>query len=343
MITCTSFHDTDRARWDAFVRAHAFGTPFHLIAWRDTLESVFGYQPQYRVAIKDNRIVGVLPLFLVDNFMTGRVLISTPFAVYGGILAETDEAHEALRTAAETLAQQLGVQYLELRNRHAGQTAGFDAIARYASFTKEVAPGTAEDLLSAIPQKTRNLIRKALKHPYTARPAKTLDAFYRLLALCYRRHGTPLFPLHFFETILANFGDMVDVREVVLEDRVVAASMNFIFRGEMHTYYAASAPEALKFAPNDFMYFDHMLWAGNHGCHLFDFGRSKYDTGPFAFKKHFGTIIQPMPYEVKLVKRQELPNFTPKNPVFAMATRVWQKIPLPMTRMLGPALIGLFP
>src|SRR5690348_5292349 len=99
MITCTSFHDTDRARWDAFVRSHPFGTPFHLTAWRDTLQSVFGYEPKYRIATKGGRIVGVLPLFLVDNFMTGRVLISTPFAVYGGILADSDEAHAALRTA----------------------------------------------------------------------------------------------------------------------------------------------------------------------------------------------------------------------------------------------------
>lgn len=344
MVKCRSLLWDDRLRWDAFVAAHAHGTPFHLTAWRDTIHSTFGYQPKYRIAVDaDDRIVGVLPLFLIDNFITGRVLISTPFAVYGGILAETAEAQRALTDHATAMAKRLNVQYLELRNSFADQAAGLVGIDRYATFTRAVTPSAPEALLASIPQKTRNLIRKALKHDYHARPAQNLETFYRLLTQVYRRHGTPVFPMRFFEAILSNFRDKVDVREIVLGGTVVAASMNFLFREEMHTYYAASAPEALAASPNNYMYFDHLLWAGNNGYRVFDFGRSKVDTGPYQFKKHFGATAHPLPYEVMLVKRQEVPNFTPKNPTFAMAARVWQKIPLPMTRLLGPALVSLFP
>jgi FemAB-related protein (PEP-CTERM system-associated) len=344
MISCKSLSWDDRARWDAFVAAHPHGTPFHLTAWRDTLQACFDYEPKYRVAIDErDRIVGVLPLFLIDNFITGRVLISTPFAVYGGILAADEAAHDALRDHAAAMAQRLHVQYLELRNGCDDQHSGLANVDRYATFTKAVAPMTPDELLASIPQKTRNLIRKALKHDYRTRPAADLTTFYRLLTQTYRRHGTPVFPLRFFEAILANFRNKVDVREVLLDGKVVAASMNFLFKDEMHTYYAASAPEALAAAPNNYMYFDHLLWAGNNGFKRFDFGRSKVDTGPYQFKKHFGADIRPLPYEVMLVKRQDMPNFTPKNPKFAVAARVWQHIPLPMTRILGPALISLFP
>src|SRR5262245_57823820 len=133
MVSCKVFQEQDRARWDAFVRAHPQGSPFHLIAWRDTLQTTFGYEAKYLVATDaQDRITGVLPLFIVDNFITGRVLISTPFAVYGGILATHDVAHYALASRAKAMAEQLKVQYLELRNCFDDQRAGFSGIDRYA-------------------------------------------------------------------------------------------------------------------------------------------------------------------------------------------------------------------
>jgi hypothetical protein len=44
-----------------------------------------------------------------------------------------------------------------------------------------------------------------------------------------------------------------------------------------------------------------------------------------------------------LVKRKQLPDFTPKNPRFQMVIQAWQRMPLPVTRLLGPALIRLVP
>jgi FemAB-related protein (PEP-CTERM system-associated) len=319
------------------------GSPFHLMAWRATLRANFNYQPKYRVALEGGKIVGVLPLFLADNFVTGSVLISTPFAVYGGILATTKAAQEILSATARALAEREGVQYLEMRNRFEEQTLGFDAVTRYATFSKDVAPMDAEELLASLPQKTRNLVRKARKFPYQRRETQNLNAFYGLLTRTYRRLGTPAFPLSFFQSIIENFGREVDVREVVLENRVVAASLNLFFRDTMHTYYAASAESAWAMGPNNFMYFDHVLWAGQNGFKQFDFGRSKIGTGPYLFKKHWGAVEHALPYEVKLIRRAAMPNFTPANPKFDMAVKMWRKLPLPVTQVLGPRLVALFP
>jgi len=343
VIQCRSLRAEDRPQWDSFVQAHPLGSPFHLMAWHDTVQHIFGYRPEYRLAVEGNTIVGVLPLFLVENFVMGRVLISTPFAVYGGILATDDTAQDLLAHDARRLAEREGVQYLELRNSFEDQTSGFSGVDRYATFTRDVSPMSSDALLQSLPQKTRNVVRKALKHPYTMRVAHDLDAFYSLLLETYRRHGTPVFPRRFFETIMRNFGSGVDVREVLLDGKVVAVSMNLYFRDQMHTYYAASSRDCWKMVPNDFMYFDHLRWAGENGYSTFDFGRSKVGTGGYDFKKHWATAIRPLPYEVVLVKRQGLPNFSQANPKFALATRVWQRMPLAMTRLLGPRLVALFP
>ena len=73
--------------WDQFVRSSPNGTVFHLTAWKQSIEETFGYEPVYLVCEDGARVRGVLPLFYVDNLLMGKALISSPFAVYGGVAA----------------------------------------------------------------------------------------------------------------------------------------------------------------------------------------------------------------------------------------------------------------
>src|SRR6185295_19263241 len=103
--------------WDHFVLSHPQGTPFHLRAWQNTIESTFGHQPLHLIARQSDpeAVVGVLPLFLVRSLIFGRMLISTPQAAYGGILASSPEAEDALLEQAKDLANENNVNFLELR------------------------------------------------------------------------------------------------------------------------------------------------------------------------------------------------------------------------------------
>jgi FemAB-related protein (PEP-CTERM system-associated) len=329
--------------WDQFVMEHPFGSPFHLVGWKKTIEEVFRYRPVYLMCVDGARVRGVLPLFLIRNFLMGRVLISSPFAVYGGILADSPDVKTALGEHLRQTGEQLRVKHIELRNAFPEQCLTGCNLSRYVTFTKTAGPDE-QTLLDELPKKTRNMVRKALKNPFaTRRQTSQYRAFADLLSRNFRRLGTPDFPSKLFPVLLANFAGMIDIREVVLEEQVVAASLNFFFRGQMHTYYAASDPKYLSLAPNDFMYFDHLRWAGQNGYPTFDFGRSKKGTGTFEFKKHWGTNMRELPYEVILLKGKEVPNYSPQNPKFQIAIKVWQNLPLAVTRVLGPQIVRLFP
>src|ERR1039458_6414594 len=82
----------------------------------------------------------------------------------------------------------------------------------------------------------------------------------------------------------------------------MAASLNILFRGEMHTYHAAADTTYNALGPNTFMYFDHLRWAGANGFKTFDFGRCKRGTGVFDFKRHWNTTMRELPYELVLVE-----------------------------------------
>jgi FemAB-related protein (PEP-CTERM system-associated) len=333
----------DATAWDEFVREHPHGSPFHLQAWRRAMELTFGYEARPLVAERDGRIAGVLPLFLVKNPLMGRVLMSSPFAVYGGALADGEETRAALREAVVELGRQEGVDYVELRNAWEEQCLGFERVRRYVTFTQELS-GTEETLLEGIPRKTRAAVRKSLKFDFKARATREFGPFAELYLGNLRRLGTPAFPRKHFANLLAEFGEGADVREMELDGRLAAAVFTFYFRDQVLPYYGASEPEFHPQQPNNFMYWELMRWGLEQGYRLFDFGRSKTrESGSFDFKAHWGMTMRELPYEILLVRRRELPNFSPNNPKFEVFLKVWRRLPLWMTNAIGPHLVKLVP
>lgn len=335
---------SDATVWDEFVSRHEHGSPFHLTAWKNAIEETYGYRPLYMMAVRDSRITGVLPLFLVQNFVTGRVLVSTPFAVYGGMLVENEDARDALRTRLTELAQSLKAQYVELRNAHEEQCVGFARISRYVSFFQDL-HADEKPILDAIPRKTRYMVRKSLKENLSTfcRTDHSQD-FEEIYVRNLRRLGTPCFPSKYFDKLLEHFKGMIDIREVKSEGKTVAAVLSFYFRDRILPYYGASDPAYIALAPNNFMYFDLMRWGGSNGYRVFDFGRSKkHGSGSYDFKAHWGMVERELPYEILLVKRKELPNFNPNNPAFDLPMKLWRRLPLSVTRAIGPIFLRLFP
>ena len=175
-IVVRSSSEEDGSRWDEFVKEHPTGSPFHMQAWRKTIEESFEYRPMYLLAEEGDKVRGVLPLFYIKNILVKSALISSPFAVYGGILADSAEAASSLRSAAEGLGRNLGVQHIEFRNAHVEQCIGEPNMNGYVGFTQQIG-SDQEAILDAIPRKTRYMVRKALKLGINTRVTRDLGAF----------------------------------------------------------------------------------------------------------------------------------------------------------------------
>lgn len=335
--------DAEWPIWDEFVYRHPDSSPFHLNAWKQTIEECFPYEAHYLLARDNRRIRAVLPLFLIENPILGRVLLSSPFAVYGGILAETNAARDVLYEKARSLGESLRVDYIELRNRYPEQCVAGSNFSRYVTFTRGVY-SDANQILLSLPKKTRNVVRKSFQQQFAMRYAVSdLSVLDRVYSRNMHRIGAPGFSLKYFQSLVRHFGPMIDVREVWRGKHPVAVSVNFLYRSEMHTYYAAADSKFNHLSPNTFMYFDHLRWAGENGCTAFDFGRSKKEGGVYEFKKHWGTNIRELPYEICSIKRTELSSLTAARSRFNVMSGVWRMLPLPVARRLSRSILPLFP
>ncbi len=328
----------DNASWDAFVMACPQATFFHRAGWQRVLRRVFRHDTYFLYAEIDGRIEGVLPLAHVSSLLFGNSLSSLPFAVYGGVAALNDEAAAALEQEAQQLARRLGVDHLELRHVTARHD-DWPVQDLYVTFRKEILPDEEANML-AIPRKQRAMVRKGIKNGLKAEFDTGVDRFFALYSDNVHRHGTPAMPRRWFQALRDEFGRDCDVLTVTDADgRILSTVLSFYFRDEVMPYYAGDDEAARDLAANDFKYWELMRRSCARGLKVFDYGRSKQGTGPYAFKKNWGFEPTPLRYEYRLYKRESVPQNNPNNAKYKLLIETWRRMPLSMANWLGPFVV----
>ncbi len=328
--------ESDAASWDAFVEAHPAATFFHLYGWRRVLERAYRHRTHYLCATREGRVVGVLPLAEVKSWLFGHTLVSTPFCVYGGAVAEDVATRDSLIDAACKLATELGVDTLELRNMERVRPE-WPCKDLYVTFRKPISADDEENL-KAIPRKQRAMVRGGITAGLVSQIDQDVATAWDVYSESVRNLGTPVFPLEYFKILAAEFGERCEVLKVQHAGQTVASVLSFYFRDEVLPYYGGGTHASREVNANDFMYWELMRRAAARGLRIFDYGRSKRDTGSFRFKKHWGFEPAPLYYEYFLVKAREMPNVSPTNPKYALFLKVWQRLPLWLSRRIGPFL-----
>ena len=340
-VTCRPLETAAEPAWDAFVTGQPGGTFFHLTGWRRVIGRAFGHPTHYVLAERDGAITGVLPLVHVRSRLFGQALVSNPFCVYGGPLAADAESADALADHAATLLRRTGVPSLEFRFLHPepereGWVSRADQL--YVTFRKPIV-ADAETNLKAIPRKQRAVVRKGIQNGLQAVQDDGVDRLHAIYAESVRNLGTPVFSRRYFQVLRDVFGDQADVLTVLDDGRPLASVLNFSFRDEVLPYYGGGTAAARTRAANDFMYWEVMRRAGERGCRLFDFGRSKVGTGAFAFKKNLGFDPAALHYRYLLRPGASLPDHNPLNPKYRLFIAAWKKLPLPVAKLIGPPIV----
>jgi len=329
---------------DAYVRAHAHGTIFHLAGWSRAVARVFGHEPLDLVAWRGGEVAGVLPLMRCERPLFRRHLVSMPYAVYGGPLGSDREAELALVARASGLAREWGAGRMELR---CAQDLGLELSPSdlYAAFVHPLPPHSA-DVLARMPKRARAEVRKAVeRHGLTLSEGRWyLPDLERLFLSSKQALGSPGLPRAWFEALLEEFGPDVLVHAVHKDQRVVAATMSFVFRDTLLFYYIGTTPEANReYSATNFLSTRLQELGVERGLKWFDLGRSRVDSGPYQFKLHQGFEPRVLPYRYLLVKSRALPSFNPSNPRTEGLRKLWAALPSAVARALSGRMMRYLP
>jgi FemAB-related protein (PEP-CTERM system-associated) len=333
------------ADWDNFVRAQPGWVHFHLYGWRTVIERVFIHKCIYLAARDDaGRIAGVLPLIRVRSLIFGHFLVSMPFLNYGGPLG-TKEAVVALVAEAKTLAARDRVTLLELRSR---SQLPIDMVVSHRKITVLLdLPETPEALMKQLRAKLRSQVRRPTKDGVVVKiGADQLDAFYEVFAHHMRDLGTPVLPRRFFEVARAVFGDGIIFAAAYHQDQAVACGCGFLWDTEFEISWASSLRSYNAMSPNMLIYWELMSHVIGRGARIFNFGRCTRDSGTHKFKMQWGSREEQLWwYRFGRTAVEAERGATPSQDtgVFHLASRAWQRLPVPLATRLGPAIVKFIP
>lgn len=328
-----------RASYAAFVRAHPDATLFHSLAWCDAVADSFPHQPLHLIARRDEQVVGALPLFLVKSRLAGRIMVSVPYGVEGGILASDDATSAALLAWARDLAVEHRCCAIELRSRHAA-IPDSPVDDRYVTFEREL-PDRAEDVPDWLPRKARAAARQGRdKHGLVADFGDhLLPEVWKLYARSMRRLASITYPLRFLNRLCSATPHRHGVCVVRHQGRPVAGLVTFFFRNRVMPYFVGMTDDARRYSAANYLYFITTQRAVEAGFRIFDFGRTRRgNQGSFDFKRFHGFEPTPLAYQRISLDSKAAPRLCPTDRRFALARRLWPLLPLRLTTWLGSAL-----
>ncbi len=293
-------------RWDKFVEDHPLGWVCHLSGWKEVIEENFDHIRAHYIILENGKgdIQAGLPLFEVRSWLTGRRLVSIPFATLSDPLASSTADMEELLDAAKTLSKRLGIPRIEIR------TTKSDVLIRDPQFAGsyyfknhyiELDTGIDELWKSLHRKAVRQEISRANRSGLTLRVGQSKDdmaEFYKLYRSTRKRLGLPTHPYLFFTSLWDKFSPKGQMMLWLAEyqEQVVAGHIVFRFNGRVSAEFEGWDKRFYKTSPNHFLFWEEIKDAQNDRFQVYDFGRTSPDNeGLMAFKGHWGTRVADLP------------------------------------------------
>jgi serine/alanine adding enzyme len=312
--------------------------------WLNVLEAGLGHEVYAIEAVADGRTVGFLPLAMVSSMLFGRFLVSLPYLNTNGVLAQAADVQSELITRAATLADELNVRHLELRHEAPIVHPTLNAELNNKVHMRMSLPRTGEQLWKGLGPKVRNQVRKGEKGHFTVEwgGEELLVRFHRVLSENMRDLGSPVFGKQLFAAVLTAFPGSAEICMVLDGARPVAAALVLHGWGVTEVPTASSLKHYNPSNANMLMYHHLLRRSIERGQRVFDFGRSTPDSGTFKFKKQWGAAAHPATWQYHVLAGQA-GDMRPDNPRYQRAIRLWQRLPVGLTRRIGPLIVRGIP
>lgn len=341
-----SEHIGNDKEWDEYVQSNSNTSIYHKIGWKNVIDETFGHEPIYLLAKQDSKIKGILPLFAMKSRVFGNYLISLPFIDRAGVIADNPQIISLMCDRAIEIAQEKQVDFLELRNQNKIEHNSLATISHKVNFVLQ--SGSDPDFIwrKVLQKNVKNKVRIAQKNHITIESGNSIqyiNSFYDIYCINMKFLGTPVYPKEFFLNIYKYFSDNIIIFLAFYKNKAIGGKIVLLFKETTYFISQSSMREYADYNPNNLLYWAAIEYACKNGYKFCDMGRSNIDSGPYKFKKQWGPIIQPLFWQYYLYKANKIPALNPTNPKFSLAIKIWKRLPLIITKLIGPLIAKHIP
>jgi FemAB-related protein (PEP-CTERM system-associated) len=340
VITCT---DDDLGVWNEFIRACPTASFYHMFQWSFVNREQLRARPLYLAAVERGQILGVLPLILVSSRLFGRILCSMPFVNFGGPCASDAAIQHLLARAAIVKANELAVDYLELRCTRPLEL-DLPVSLQKVSMTIELA-ADPDVLWNGYTSKHRKNVKRAYKNDLAVEAGgpELVPIFYSVLEESWHNLGTPLYARSYFDSVMRALPDNTRIFVCRRAAEPVAVAMTGYFNGVVEGLWAGGRAVARELDANYVLYWEMIRDACHRGYRTFHLGRSTADSGSEEFKRRWNAEASQLYWYFHNRHGAHTPQLNVNNPRYRAAIAAWKRSPRWLVRALGPMIARAIP
>lgn len=344
-------------KWNSIVEINPHASTYHLWEWGEALASTYRYQRYYLVGIKEDNIVGALPLIHVKSLLFGNKLISLPLCEFGGPLVdselnnqETRQVIRSLLNATSKLARKLRVDYVEIRKcsvvvRGFMDNKDYAKFQRYVTFRIDLTKGLKELWVSLHKTRTRKSVRKAMKSGIVTREiekAEQLKEYYILYLKAMKGHGSPPHKYELFEKLYDVFHQQGKMKILLAEyeGKPIGGLITFCHGKTIFDWNSVTDIKYRSLNSHSLLLWSIIEWGVRNGYRTFDFGRTRKGTTIFDFKSGWGgqeIYVEQYVYSIDS-RPKELVD--PTQEKYRYFSKVWSLVPISLTKKIGPKIVS---
>lgn len=331
--------DEEEQKWQAFLEK----TPhlvFHTPQYKRFFDAAFRSKILYLAAEEKNEIRALFPVVWIKHPLFSTKLVSTAFLEYGGPCGEAAHVSEIISFLEKEYST--SCKYLEVRQGAEGYEhvlgKKMQRSREYNRFVLELSG--VEDIWKSLQREKRRAVRKAQKTGVVVREAASaeLSSIYDLYSRNMRAFGSPPFPRSYFASFFEHLvpKQMGKVFGAYVKGQLASFLLGFLYQERIHIVISVSHPEYLTYRTNDATHWHFIKYGIDHGFEFFDFGRVRQDSGQFEYKRKWGAALFDLDHFYLLWRTKTIPQVDPENPKYKLYTRLWRRLPISLTRSVGP-------
>jgi CelD/BcsL family acetyltransferase involved in cellulose biosynthesis len=319
-------------RWKEFVEAHPAASVFHTPPWLEALRLTYGYEPVvFTTSPPQSRLTNGIAFCRISSWLTGRRMVSLPFADHCEPLLETDDASQELVEFLRALIKGNNWKYIEIRPRSSSLLAQVSCREKGSSFCFHVIhlDAPVEALFSNLQKSSiQRSIRRAEREGVTCEKGRSealLSKFYGLMLKTRRRHNLPPQPISWFRNLISCLGERLTICLASKSGEPIASILTLSHRATLVYKYGCSDERHHNLGPVPFLFWHAIREARENGLHEFDLGRSDLtNPGLITFKTRLGAKASTLEY-VRFSAAQSAPTVEDRG--MRMAKRLFSCMP----------------
>ena len=328
--------------WEQFVQESPGVIAWHSYRWADVLAR-YHRAEFYPLAIYDGpKICGILPIYRVKTLRSGEALISVPYFVAGGIVAEREDVRRALLQKAIDMAKQLKIKKLALRQYKVKLSGPLTTDDNYYNRELELCPNP-DRVWKRITETNRQKIAESqsfnLDFDY---PSADTSRFFRLLLHDQHAAGVPCVSKRWV-TGLFNTG-AYEIALLRFKGELVAGTMVKKFRDTVSfpfTCLRDQNEQSMLFAYN--LYWQLISKLAQQGIRISHSGRIPITDAVSDYRLGWGGTKYNYYYQYYGYGEKQTEFSTKRGAKRQLVESMWKKIPVSVARVLGPVVVKQFP